>query len=352
VDELMYFDMRHIDPSFVSKANSCPVKGCTTTLHKVPYRKWLMDYCPIHKIRIHRASRTFVYYNDDDVASKTTAPLRNILFEKDYFHSSFLGNPDKAETTRFCNETSEDALTWNVFTSLAQAGKLLNVAFQLAPFTNVDREPELYLWGLRVDVKQRTKPDLFQPLSDARNHFEKDIRRYRTEPDIMLYIPGKLLVLIEAKFTSPNTVSDDVSRHSDKAGEKPKSRSGIIERYKLSKVYGNPLMPEKSGNMFFSQLYRNLIFAIYMSKQLNVDWAFVNLVCDQQCSLNQSNEKFSDPTHFIHSILREDLRNHFMRYSWEQLFRDFVHNASQLTTLDEYLLNKSANLRPAFSCGG
>jgi hypothetical protein len=41
----------------------------------------------------------------------------------------------------------------------------------------------------------------------ARKRFESDlpVERPYTEPDIMLHLPGRYLVLLEAKFTSPNT---------------------------------------------------------------------------------------------------------------------------------------------------
>src|SRR2546430_14658636 len=151
-----YFDMRNL-ASPMRPRGDCPVSGCTAPLGeldsprrgKADSQRRKMPYCPEHGIRIHAASRTFVYYNGPDKHSKRNAALRNILFERDYFKEHILGNAAKAETHRICNENSEDALTWNVFSRLASGGLLPTL---LATLTRVSlkNEPELYLWGLRV----------------------------------------------------------------------------------------------------------------------------------------------------------------------------------------------------------
>jgi len=68
-------------------------------------------------------------------------------------------------------------------------------------------EPEIYLWGLKVNLDDSSKPALFSQLKSACDTFEKGITKYLTQPDIMLYVPGELLLLIEAKFTSGNPIA-------------------------------------------------------------------------------------------------------------------------------------------------
>jgi hypothetical protein len=140
-----YFDMRNLaSPS--SPLGHCPVSGCTALLSDAPSQWRELPYCPVHRIRIHASSRTFVYYDGDDADSKRAAAMRNILFETEYFEKHILGNKRRAESHRFCNETSEDALTWNVFSRLARYTALAKLLSHLTPMRQT-MEPELYLWG-------------------------------------------------------------------------------------------------------------------------------------------------------------------------------------------------------------
>jgi hypothetical protein len=136
-----YFDIRHI-ASQMGALGSCPVSGCTARLEEVEYRRRKKPYCPVHRIRIHE--KTFVYYNGVDKTSKRDAALRNILFERDYFKAHILGNASKAETHRICHETSEDALSWNVFSRLARgtgACPGMEAVKEVAAVTSISRAP-------------------------------------------------------------------------------------------------------------------------------------------------------------------------------------------------------------------
>jgi len=334
-----YIDMRNLALP-TNELTGCPVVGCVTPLEKADSQWGEMPYCPEHRIRIHAGTRTFVYYNGRDATSKRDAALRNILFERDYFKEHILGNAAKAETHRICHETSEDALTWNVFSRLASEGLLTKL---LSTFIDLDvkEEPELYLWGLKVDLKDSSAPSLFPPLKCARSVFEKGIAKFLTEPDIILYVPEQLLVVVEAKFTSGNTIALTNSSH-DAPNEKPKSREGILERYPPSALPSNTLLAPSSSEPFYSQLYRNLVFAIYMANKLNVEWGLVNLVSERQFQ-QQRKVEFQDPTQFIRALLPEKSHNRFLFYSWERLYADHVAKAPKLKDLAEYMYYKSAN---------
>ena len=342
-----YFDIRVL--AATSKdLRACPIVGCTATLSLVdgPKRGSRMPFCPDHRIRIHNRSQTFVYY-DVDPGLKKDAALRNILFERDYFRHYILGNSAKAESHRISYETSEDALTWNVFARMAREGKLGAV---LSTFTQkpITTEPELYLWGLKIDLASPCAPMIFPALLEARHKFEKGIRRFLTEPDIMLYVPGEVLVLIEAKFTSENTIASDRAGD-DFNGEKPKSRAGLIERYSPDTLASRALVPPSSTGVFYSQLYRNLVFSIYMADRLNVEWGLVNLVSQTQCQPKQHKAGFQDPTPFLHGLLPKRDQHRFRWYSWEKLYRDHVVTDQELTDLAEYMYSKSAKGKRAFS---
>jgi hypothetical protein len=183
---------------------------------------------------------------------------------------------------------------------------------------------------------------LFPALKCARGIFEKGIAKFLTEPDIMLYVPGQLLVLVEAKFTSGNTVAS-ASPTDDVNGEKPKSREGILGRYKTKELPRHALLAPSSSGPFYSQLYRNLVFAIYMANKLDVRWGLVNLVCEGQFHQRQDKVEFQDPTQFIHALLPEKSHDQFLFYSWERLYADHVAKATELKDLAEYMCNKSAN---------
>jgi len=68
-----YFDMRNLARR-MGEAGSCPVSGCAARLGKAESQWGEMPYCPVHRIRIHAGTRTFVYYNGPDEVSKRNAP--------------------------------------------------------------------------------------------------------------------------------------------------------------------------------------------------------------------------------------------------------------------------------------
>ena len=341
---IAHIDMRNLK----WRKDACPVLGCNASLEKVPSQWGPMPYCPVHCIRLHR-NQSFVYYNGSDRDSKKAAALRNILFERNYFAGHILGNAAKAESHRICHETSEDALTWNVFSRLAKENLLRRLA-SCVTGRNLTKDPELYLWGLRVSLDDSSRPLLFPALEKAREDFERDIKRFQTEPDIMLYVPGQLLLLVEAKFTSGNTVA--IANTSDeKPGEKPKSRDGILQRYATAKLPLGALTPDAGASPFFySQLYRNLVFAIHMAEQLGVEWAVANLVSEQQCLQSRRAEypEYRDPTEFIRSVLPGNSHQRFIRYKWEQIFSRHVQDVPRLDDLADYMRYKSAYCSKAF----
>jgi hypothetical protein len=285
-----------------------------------------------------------VYYHGESRASKCDATLRNILFEPDFFKERILGNQAKAETHRMGHETSEDALTWNIFARLArtkQLSSLVHTLTGLAP----NQEPELYLWGLKVALDDPAPPAVFPELVAARDTFEKGINKFLTEPDIMLYCPGQVLLLIEAKFTSGNTLALE---NEPEVPLPTKSRSrgtGFCAGTHCRRAAN--LRPSMSG-AFYSQLYRNLVFAQHMANKLSVQWGLVSLVSEEQCR-QRLGAKYQDPTPFVHSFVPSESRKRFAFYSWEKLYRDHVARRPELHDLAAYMVNKSANTAKAFS---
>jgi hypothetical protein len=163
----------------------------------------------------------------------------------------------------------------------------------------------------------------------------------------MLYVPGRILAVIEAKFTSGNTVST-TSATEDLEGEKPKSRAGILERYTIANPSIGPLRTPPASDPFYAQLYRNMIFAMFMSQELGVPWTLLSVVNRSRFSNQKRDAAFRDPTPFIQAVLPENSGNCYGFYSWEQLYSDIVENCAGLNDLGNYMRNKSANGVRAF----
>jgi len=122
-----------------------------------------------------------VYWNGDGLEDK--ARLRNFMVRSDLVPAAF-ARGIKAEVHRLGHEMSEDALSWNVFVSLAVAGQLREVAQHLIG-RPLQSEPALYLWGHHIDLRHRDLAP-YPELLRVRDMLEKDIPKFQTEPDIML----------------------------------------------------------------------------------------------------------------------------------------------------------------------
>src|SRR5579859_4382856 len=166
-----HFDMRNL-ASPGPPPGSCSVAGCAAPMRKADSQWGELPYCPAHRLRIHGKTATSVYYDGRDRTSKRNAALRNVQFERDYFQRHILGNAAKADTHRICNETSEDALTWNMFSRLASGG-LLSALLNTLTQSSLNADPELYLWGLSVRLDDASSPLWFSALKYARGIFEK-----------------------------------------------------------------------------------------------------------------------------------------------------------------------------------
>jgi hypothetical protein len=158
----------------------------------------------------------------------------------------------------------------------------------------------------------------------------------------MLYAPKRYLILIEAKFRSGNTSAN--SSKNDIPGRSPRTREGILERYRAELLPPDSIFTPAANVPLFSQLYRNLVFAIWMANKLDVEWRLVNLTS----SLLSSEQSVEQLTTFTKAVLPENMRRRFVRYTWEQLFRDRGEGNDDLQELDTYLRFKSANCGRAF----
>jgi len=327
------FGTEDLDPNVAvvdtsPKRVRCYVRGCQNVL-RTPTRKGKGDVCPDHGIRCHHSSAggTYSYVDVRD----------NAIASSDLLATRVISHPFKFEGHRLGLERSEDMLSWNVFRSLQEAGCLHKVGQFIAGDT-VSVEPFLFLWGICTTDDDLTPWNL---LVEARKRFESNlpVERPLTEPDIALYLPGRYLILIEAKFTSPNTF---YSRG-------PRKNSSSLTLDELLNIYHDPALeildrPRAcSAERVYYQLWRNMIFSEHMARldHPNTKAYHVNLV--RKICEKQSAEEFAN-------LVKPEFKDRFQRLTWEQIY-DLCIDQKRLATLRRYLETKTAGLAKAFCLG-
>jgi len=342
-DCFQYFGYKDFDNERVRSQYpiACPVLSCSVKPVDSLDSRGKRPFCAVHGIRLH--SNTFVYWNGEH--HKSESRLRNFRIRPDLAGEIALESVEKAESYRLGYEMSEDALTWNVFVGLAEAGKLRQTA-QFLTGRDIAAEPRLYLWGEFVDVNSRER-GRFQPLDAVRKRLEKDINKFQTEPDVMLVLDRRLVICIEAKFSSGNPLA-----HAGKvkAGQKPVDRAGLLRRYldQAGPETKRIIDRDSIGNMFHSQLFRNVVFASEMAN--GCDWHVVNLVSTTQWKRSRSSELYAyvNPELYVRSYLHRDHKDCFSFRTWEELYGALIKHDTALGLLDTYLHSKSAHYRQAF----
>lgn len=318
------FDQELVSDHGPPRRIRCFVRGCKRMLRPPTGFGGKGDVCPEHGIRCH-SSGTYSFANMRD----------NFIIDGDVLATRVVGHPFKYESDRLNYENSEDALTWNVFRTLQNAGNLRRVA-TLVTGLIFDEEPKLYLWGLCLTG------DSFEPwksLIDARKKFEGKlpVNRPLTEPDIALHLPGKYLILIEAKFTSSNPFYENGHR------KNPTS----LTKDELLSIYHDPSLTilnaaqARASKRVFYQLWRNMVFAEWMARsQSDGTQAFLG-------SLTRRNHEQQSCQEFG-SMLNDDSKNRFCHLSWEGLLEACLDDSPRIKRLAKYLRSKTASRQRAF----
>ena len=332
-----------------TKLPHCPVKNCSSkNIYKVNFQKFQVPFCPEHGIRIHGSG--FVYHNGDTEMDLITAIKRNLFFQPDYYIFNFFRKGNKMESGRLCYESSEDAVSYNVFTEMASNDNALRDLVREITKQDIKENIELYLWGSKIDL-QSGKSIPYSHLEKVREHLEKNIKRFKTEPDIMLVVPKKLVICIEAKFGSKNPIAVDKE---EKEEEKPKRMDRLIKRY----YNGNKLIkgcdifdfPPKPKFLFYEQLFRNIVFAASMAQiEGHTNWFVVNLRSQHVMNLKRGKPESRPVMRSVRSILRQGYKKRFLHLTWEEIYEIAVKDNPKLYNLSWYLKNKSLNCGRAFN---
>jgi hypothetical protein len=327
-DHPLPYGVRDLDPDVVRHPSDpdrlrCFVRGCQHFLRR-PKRGIAGEACPDHGIYCH-VSNTYSY---QDVR-------RNIIASPNLFAERIVGHPFKFESDRLNLERSEDALSWNVFRSLQEAGCLAQAAKFLVGEDHPD-EPDLYLWGICVTN------DAFEPwdlLVAARERFENNlpVERPLTEPDIALHLPGKYLMLIEAKFTSPNTFYERGPRKDKQS----LTLDELLEIYQDESLTILDFRAAQSRSRIAYQLWRNMVFAEWMSMRDNSATKAYHVSLVRSGYERDSAEEFAQ-------LLVDSHRERFCRRTWEGLVGSVDYGRDPSQTLGPYMEHKTERLQKAF----
>lgn len=309
---------QHRDPSLVNGDQiRCCISNCTQWMPKRRRGK-LSDeyYCPIHQISVS-TSPTYVYRDRP----------RNFIVD-----CELVDQVGKVESSRLGNESSEDALSWNVFVGLSRLNALSS-AFKVLTGMDAVSVPELYLWGHRVDGTSISEWDR---LGEVRRTLERGLG-IPTEPDIMMRVPGQAIVLVEAKFGSGNGTL-----------QRKEARFGSVQEF-LRRYYSRPgsldpldrqWIAGQQPRAVLEQICRNVVFAHWLAED---EQPFViNLI--RQTQTKGIIEQFS-------RHLAPGSCVTFRIATWEQLAHLPATRTVEGQPLSRYLSNKSLRLRKAF-CEG
>jgi hypothetical protein len=328
------FGTQDLDPRVVfdpgpPRRVRCYVQGCNHWL-QTPTQADRGEVCPAHGIRCHHSSYGSTYTYLD--------ARRNITVDPDVLATRIVGHPFKYESHRLGYERSEDALTWNVFRSLQATGRLHQVARRITGL-DVTEEPRLFLWGIELTGDSFAPWDL---LIAARARFESrlPVVRPRTEPDIALFQAGLYLVLIEAKFTSPNTFYEN--------GPRADARS--LTKNELIRIYHDPALRildthrAAAADLVYYQLWRNMVFAEWMARSDESSTEAYH------ASLTRAGFEVESCAHF-RRMVRDEFSQRFVHLTWEELVADDFPATASAGHLRRYIATKTASLVAAFSSG-
>jgi hypothetical protein len=275
---------------------------------------------------------TDAVYCEEHGISISTAPT---YIYRDYQRNFIVGRQavaasTKVERWRLGNETSEDALSWNAFVGLLKCGGLTQCFEALTGVVPSD-EAELYMWGNRI--VPGAAPSVFPDLLQVRSQLEKGVG-IPTEPDVILRVPGQAIVLIEAKFGSPN------GRFAGKE-KRFGTVNNYLRRYFPKRDQDDPLNREwiasQPPDRVLEQLCRNAVFAHWLAR--DGERAFVVNLVDEKSETDVEKE-------FNYHLRPGPVT--FFRRCWSDILELPVLQADEARPLRRYLKNKTLRLRKAF----
>lgn len=289
----------------------CCIRDCDELINR-RLRGKKTSFCPNHGISMS-TKPTYIFRD----------ARRNFIVGNE-----ILKRISKVERWRLGFETSEDALTWNLFVGLYVLGGISETFERLTGISPTE-EPELYLWGNRIDSECKK----WERLREVRDALEQGLA-IPTEPDIILRVPGQAIALVEAKFGSSNP---KLSTKKTRFG----SVADFLSRYKCMNGAADPLnrkwISEKQDDEVLEQLCRNAIFAHWLASG-----------GEQPMLINLVRQKAQNDGQLFGQHLSKNIVQFHVR-TWEDLYNLPVIQGVEACVLRNYLKTKTLNLEPAFN---
>jgi hypothetical protein len=239
-------------------------------------------------------------------------PIDNFIAGRQLIAEAIAGRWGHAEATRLGNETSEGALTWNVFRSLQEAGQLRVVASALAE-AEPAAEPELGFWGRRIG---RVQAEHWPALAGG--------------PDACLRVPAWGWILIDPRFGGGTETLADTAAAEAWIAEHSPSAPGLFDDDAIRRVRVKDI-PHRA------------LETVGFAHGLKADGEQAIVV-----ALVRSSES-ADLERRVGRCLADSADVGFRRATWESLYAALDPADPGLAPLRAYLEDKSYGLRPAFA---
>lgn len=211
--------------------------------------------------------------------------------------------------TKFGFSTSEDAITWTVFSAIARSGRSSALWRELTGATlDVDESPSLLLWGVPLEAGDDRAWGVRRMVEGVSDALGED-PRLRTEPDVIVDAGSEGIVIVEVKYRSPND---------------HKTPDARFDRYLDSRCFIDPAAAKATG---LYELVRNWRFGCELARDRK--FALVNLV--RRRDLQREQERLSQ----LISTLAMSGHRRFIPVEWEGLV-DRLHLADT-PTMRRYL---------------
>ncbi len=252
-------------------------------------------------------------------------PLDNFIVGHDLVAAAINREWGKAETGRLGSENSEDAVSFNVFRSLQEAGALSLVA-QLVTGSST-AEPDLYLWGRRINLDGTSSS--WPELQSVRTKVEPK-HRQQTEPDVCLHVPGWGWIFIEAKLAHGIKTSESAEKMDAWLALYPSHSPTLFDLGSIAEV---------EHSQFPEQILRNVVFA----DLIRADDELAHVV-----ALGRG----GDPTpinDWVSACLSFDCSVSISHLTWEEIYKALPSESEELSKLRDYFEQKSYRLRRAFA---
>ena len=220
---------------------ACPVRGCANG-----------NPCPTHHLKVHSTPGGLTYVYDE--------PPRNLLWNDADDRARLDAILRGKRESRMGHEHSEDAVTWNVFRFFERHACLSPALKKICPCPS--EEPLAVFWTTHDGC-------LWEPCRRCSDEIPEKANA-RSEPDLIFWWERKLLVVVEAKFRSPNC-SDPKKR----ADELRKSRPYVEQ---ASGYFNRKGAREAVGDGWY-ELLRNWALGTTLREELGCErFVLVNLV--------------------------------------------------------------------------